>query len=121
MLDIKTSFYPIRIMAHQRNEVELEVDVLNTAASPLWIECDIKLPEAISLAPDRILTSGKTRMGIVIPGKSIKKKIKIYAGAQSYPDTYRIAYTIFAFGPDGVIAYRQDGKTDLRCLRFGEE
>ncbi len=121
MLDINTSFYPIRIKAHMRNETEMEITAGNNTAGPLWIECDVKLPEAISLAPDRQLSSGKTRMGIALPSSALKKKIKIYAGASSYPDTYRIAITIFAFAQDGVIAYRQEARADLRCLRFGEE
>ena len=121
MLDIKTSFYPIRLRAHTRNETEMEITVSNNTPNPLWVECDVKMPEAISLAPDRQLAAGKTRMGIAMPSGKASKKIKIYAGASSYPDTYRIAMTVFAFGQDGVISYRQEARADLRCLRFGEE
>lgn len=121
MLDIKVSFYPIRLKAHTRNEVEMEIEALNAADYPLWMECVVKVPEPLSLASDKKLLVGKGRLGIALPGAKARKKLKIYAGAESYPDTYRIALTIFAFEPDGVIAYRQEERADIRCIRFGEE
>jgi len=121
MPQIHTSFYPIRLTAYARNEVEMEVALTNNGVQPLWFECDVKLPAAISLAPDKQLSSGRSRLGIALPGSLVKKKIRIYGGAASYPDTYRIMLTIFAFGSDGVIFSREERRADLRCLRFGEE
>ncbi len=121
MLEIRTSFYPIRLQAYQRSECDMEVSVLNTTGQPLWLECDAKVPEAISLAPDRQLSAGRTRLGIAIPGGVCKKKVKVYAGAASYPDTFKILVTVFAYGQDGAIAYRQENRSDLRCVKFGEE
>jgi len=76
--------------AYVRNEVEMEVSVKNEGDSPRWVECDIAIPEAISLAPDRLLAKGRMRIGICLPRERISKKIKIYGGASSYPDTFAI-------------------------------
>lgn len=115
MLNPQTHFSPIRMAAYVRNEVEMEVAVRNEGTEPRWIECDISLPEAVSLAPDRSLTKGRMRVGIALPRDRISKKIKIYGGASSYPDTYAIKITIYGYGKDGAISERYDIKSELRC------
>ncbi|MEM4348418.1 MAG: hypothetical protein QXN37_02510 [Candidatus Anstonellaceae archaeon] len=97
----------------------MEVSVYNSGQEPRWVECDVSVPEAISLAPDRQLSKGRMRVGIALPGGKASKKVKIYGGAGSYPDTYTIRLTIFGFGADGAIAERYDLKADLRCERVG--
>lgn len=118
MLCPTTHFSPIRLSAYIRNEVEMEVTVKNEGDSPLWVECDITTPEAISLAPDRLLSKGRMRIGIVSPKEKISKKVKIYGSASSYPDTYTIRLTFFGFGKDGVVEERLETKTELRCERI---
>ena len=81
--------------AYIRNEVEMEVTVRNEGQEERWVECDISIPEAISLAPDRSLCKGRMRVGIALPRDKISKKIKIYGGASSYPDTFIIRLTFF--------------------------
>ncbi len=115
MLNPLTHFSPIRMSAYIRNEVEMEVTVRNEGQEPRWIECDISIPEAISLAPDRSLCKGRMRIGIALPRDKISKKIKLYGGASSYPDTFVIRLTFFGYGKDGTIAERYDVKSDLRC------
>ncbi|MCX8197473.1 MAG: hypothetical protein N3G80_04130 [Candidatus Micrarchaeota archaeon] len=119
MLNPATHFYPIRLTAYIRNEVEMEITVRNEGNEPRWVECDISVPEAISLAPDRQLSKGRVRLGIALPNAKATKKVKIYGGAGSYPDTYSIRLTIYGFGIDGAIAERYDLKTELRCEKAG--
>lgn len=121
MLEPSIHFTPIRLTSYQRNEVEMEVGVQNGGPQPLWIECDVKVPSAISLAPDRVLEGGRTRMGIALAGHSVSKKVKIYGGAASYPDDYKISLTFYAYGQDGTIAQRIDHHERLRCVKFGDE
>jgi hypothetical protein len=115
MLSATTHFNPIRLEAFVRNEVEMEIFVKNESKEVLWIEADINIPEAISLAPDRTLSRGRTRIGIAYPNEKISKKIKIFAGAGSYPDTYIIRITLYGYGKDGAISTRLDLKSELRC------
>ncbi len=119
MLGISTKFYPIRLNAYMRNEVEMEITVRNDGSEPRWVECDIIVPESISLAPDKQLAKGRVRVGIIMPRESMGRKVKIYAGASSYPDTYAIRLTAFGFGKDGTIASREEKKAELRCERVG--
>lgn len=121
MLNPSTHFTPIRMAAYVRNEVEMEVIVRNEGQEERWVECDISTPEAVSLAPDRSLPKGRMRIGIALPREKISKKIKIFGGASSYPDTYTIRITIYGYGKDGTIAERYDIKSELRCERGGGE
>ena len=121
MLNPSTHFTPIRMAAYVRNEVEMEVLVRNEGNSPRWVECDISTPDAVSLAPDRSLSKGRMRIGIALPGEKISKKMKIYGGAGSYPDTYTIRLTFFGYGKDGTIDERCELKSELRCERAGYE
>lgn len=120
-LEVSAHFTPLRLTAYMRNEVEMEVTVHNPDVQPLWLECDVKLPGALSLAPDRQLEGGRSRLGIALPGELVHRKVKIYAGAATYPDEYKIVLTIYAFGPDGVIVTREERKEHLRAVRGGEE
>ncbi|MDE1797781.1 MAG: hypothetical protein KGH63_00055 [Candidatus Micrarchaeota archaeon] len=121
MLEVTAHFSPMRLTAYARNEAEMEVSVKNPGEQPLWLEADVKVPSAISLAPDRQLEGGRTRLGIALPGESVGKKVKIYAGPQSYPDEYKIMLTIYAYGADGAIVSREEWKEHLRCERGGQE
>ncbi len=121
MLNPATHFSPIRMTAYIRNEVEMEVSVKNEGQEPRWVECDVSIPEAISLAPDRALSKGRMRIGIALPKEKISKKIKIYGGASSYPDTYVLRLTFYGYEKDGTIAERYEVKPELRCIRQGED
>ena len=106
MLNPNTHFSPIRMPSYVRSEVEMEVSVKNDGGVPLWVEADLMIPEAISLAPDKLLSHGRLRIGIALPGERISKKVRIFGGASSYPDTYVLRLTFFGFGKDGTIAER---------------
>lgn len=119
MLNPSTHFSPIRMEAYVRNEVEMEVAVRNEGDTPRWVEADVVLPDAISLAPDRSLSKGRMRIGIALAGEKISKKLKVYGGAGSYPDTYTIRFTFYGYGADGTIAERYEFRAELRCERAG--
>lgn len=119
MLNPATHFSPIRMSAYVRNEIEMEISVKNEGASPRWVEADVSIPEAVSLAPDRQLSKGRMRIGIALPREKIFKKIKIYGGASSYPDTYVLRLTFYGYGHDGTIEERCELKSELRCEKAG--
>jgi len=119
MLNISTKFNPLRLTAFMRNNIELEVQIENASEQARWVECDVVVPDAISLAPDRPLTSGRLRLGIIGPGETLTKKTKVYAGASSYPDNYAIKLVAYGYGKDGVIEERNERKAELRCERIG--
>ena len=118
LLRMTTHFFPMRLIAFRRNYVEMEVTVLNKGSEPYWIESDIEIPDPISLAPDKHVTRGRARLGIVFPNRELSKRIKIYGGMGSYPDTYKIRMTFYGFDTRGVISIRADKKATLRCERL---
>jgi len=119
LLKISSRFYPIRLNAFMRSEAELSIEVENTTDLTLWFECDVLLPDAISLAPDRSLGKGRLRVGIIDPRGKGTGKCKIYAGVKSYPDRYPIQLIAYAYGRDGAIIGREESKTELRCEQVG--
>ena len=82
-------------------------------------QADIEVPGAISLAPDRSLAKARVRVGIALMGEKISKKIKVYGGAGSYPDTYAIRLTFYGYDKEGTIVERTEFKSELRCERAG--
>ncbi len=120
VFNISTRFYPIRLTAFMRNEVEMSVELENRSDQPVWTECDVTIPEAVSLAPDRELHRGRLRIGIINPKEILTGKCKIYASARSYPESYVVKLTAYGFGKDGAIFAREDKKVDLRCEQLGK-
>ena len=118
---IRASFFPIRLTAFSQNHVEMEVAVVNNTNEIYWLECDVELPDAISLAPDRKLSKGRSRIGIVGPKGRVTKRVKIYGGASSYPDIYKVNLTAYGFDQQGVIQTRNNRKVKLRCERIGDQ
>ena len=115
VLNVRTRFYPIRLTANMQNSVELTIKVENTGKELLWSECDVIVPESLSLTPNRSLTKGRLRIGIMEPGKSGTGKCKVYGSAKTYPYTYMLRLTVYGYGKDGVIVTREDTKVGLRC------
>jgi len=116
---LDTAFYPLRLNAYTRSDVEMTVTIENIGEEPLWTECDVLVPPVLSLAPDKDLTKGRLRIGIIAPGEIKMKKCKIYATARAYPDIYSIRLIAYGYGRDGAISAREDKKCDLRCERLG--
>ncbi|MFH1448014.1 MAG: hypothetical protein ABIG39_04065 [Candidatus Micrarchaeota archaeon] len=117
---VSPRFYPIRLGAYMQNNTELSIEIENTGEQPCWTECDVIVPEALSLAPDRELSKGRVRIGIINASETLGGKCKIYAGPKSYPDIYEIRLVLYGFGKDGVILQREEKKTEIRCEHLGK-
>lgn len=115
---IKASFFPIRLIAFSKNNVEIEVTVNNNTEDIYWMECDIELPEALSLASDKKLLKGRSRVGIVGPNANVTKRVKIYGGESSYPDSYSIKLTAYGFDEEGKIKIHDSKTVKLRCEKI---
>jgi len=115
---VATSFYPLRLTAYMKSEVELSIDVTNSSNEPYWTECTVEVPEVLSLVPDKELRHGKKRIGLIGPGETLGGKCKIYTLARAYPDLYQIKITTFGYSKDGAIGARDEKKADLRCERM---
>ncbi|MCX6778599.1 MAG: hypothetical protein NT157_07030 [Candidatus Micrarchaeota archaeon] len=117
---VSPQFYPIRLLAYSRNEVELTVGVENNSHGSVWTECDVIVPDPVSLAPDKPLQRGRLRIGIITPNETRQGRCKIYSGPKSYPGIYDIKLVIYGFGKDGAIEKREEKSFELRCESIGK-
>lgn len=115
---VSTSFYPLRLTAFMKSEVELTLDIMNTGNEAYWTECFVEVPDVLSLVPDKELRKGKKRIGFIGPGETLGGKCKIYTTARAYPDIYQIKITTFGYSKDGAISARDEKSADLRCERM---
>ncbi|MEM3399785.1 MAG: hypothetical protein QXP42_03050 [Candidatus Micrarchaeia archaeon] len=116
---IKSSFYPLSLTAYTKCNVELTLEIENIGNSDLWTECDVHVPEALSLAPDRSLQKGRLRIGIINPGETRYGRCKVYSSSKSYPDVFPVKLVVYGFGKDGAIVAREEKTAHLRCERIG--
>lgn len=109
-------FNPLQIAAGKRSEVEMELIFQNDGEGPLWVECDITAPPTLSLAPDKEMNAGRTRMGIAIAGGTCSKKVKLYAGAPTFAGAHSISLVVFAYDNEAVISQRIEEKFDVNAI-----
>ncbi len=115
LFQIHPRFYPIKLNAYSRSEVELTIDIENLGNDLCWAECDVILPPEISLAPDKQLSKGRLRIGIISSKGSQSGKCKIYSTLGAYPGIYTVSLTVYGFGRDGAVIGREEKKADIRC------
>jgi hypothetical protein len=118
MGDIKVDigFNPERIEAGKRGEGEVLIGLSNSSKDKLfWCECDVRIDPQFSLAIDRDLSEGRTRIGIIKPGGSANKRVRFYTKQGSYPGKYKVSVTMYAYDEDGAISERSDIDTELEC------
>lgn len=117
-VDIDVSFSPQKLRAFSRNEVRMEVKLRNlTNNSTFWGECEITVSSPLSLAHDIEMNAGKTRIGILKPGGSAVKAIRLYTRPNNYPDEYKFKITAYVYDEDGAIAERVDKDLGLECTQ----
>ncbi len=115
MVDISVNVDPPVLKAFVRNEASVSIAFSNESESTYWCECEVKVASPLTLAHDRDLNSGMTRVGILKPKGSMEKKIKVYTSSNSFPDTYDVSVTAFLYDDTGSIAQRIDHKFGIEC------
>jgi hypothetical protein len=118
MADIKTdiSIAPERLTAAEFNEADMKFSVENVGEGVYWVECMIEVQQPLSLAPDRILTIGKTLVGIIGQGHKREKRQKLYASKNLKPGSYNLKLTFYMYDEDGVIADRKEHLKEIECV-----
>ena len=116
-IKVRINFNPERIDAGKRGEGEVLIDLSNSSKDKLfWCECDLHIDHQFSLAMDRDLNEGRTRVGIIKPGGAASKRVRFYTKHGSYPGKYKVSVTMYAYDEDGAIAERSDIDTELECM-----
>ena len=116
VVKVETKFDPPALKVNKRNEATMYITVgLEYGQKSYWCECDINVKPPLSLAHDKDLDLGRTRVGILKGKQKIEKQIKIYTRPNSYADTYPISITAYLYDEDGAIAERVVQEEGIRC------
>lgn len=69
----------------------------------------------LSLAHDKELNTGRTKVGIVKPNGSLDKRIRLFPRPNNFPDDYPVSVTAYIYDGDGAIAERMETNGTLPC------
>ncbi len=115
IVNVDTSFNPKTLWDNKKNEVTMELKLRSDSAGDYWCECDIKAASPLSLAHDVNLNVGRTRIGIIKQGATLKKQVKLYSSSTITSGDYAVEITTYIYDGDGAIAERHDFKTTITC------
>ncbi len=115
-VQVAVKFDPQTLKAYSRNEATMHL-VFESVDSlkQYWCECEIAMKSPLSLAGDRELDAGRTRVGIVRPNESKSKQVKIYTRPINFPDSYKVNITTYVYDDDGTIAERLEQTENIVC------
>jgi hypothetical protein len=113
---IETRFEPMSLKANVKNEATINLSVkLTEGSGTYWCECDIIVKPPLSLAYDKELNIGRTRVGILKPNQKLEKQIKLYTRPNNIPDNYPVLVTLYLYDEDGAIAERMETSEPIKC------
>jgi hypothetical protein len=113
---LTVKFEPQKLRAYNRNEAVMNLAFENAdGAKQYWCECEIEVKPPLSLAGDKELNAGRTRVGIVKPAESKSKQVKLYTRPNNFPDSYSVGITTFVYDDDGTIAERLEQTESIAC------
>lgn len=116
VVSISTRFEPAVLKAYTKNEAAMHLSLKNAdTAKTYWCECEISVKAPLSLAHDRDLNIGRTRVGILKPGDSKEKQVKLYTNSNNFPDEYSLSITAYVYDEDGAIAERVEQNGSIKC------
>lgn len=115
---LETRFEPATLKANKKNEVTMHISLSTSGDEKrsYWCECDINVQSPLSLAHDKELNIGRTRIGILNGKKKVDKQIKLYTRPNNFADTYPINITIYFYDEEGVIAERIEHNESIKCV-----
>jgi hypothetical protein len=116
MVKIDMKFEPEVLANTTRSEITAKLTVSSESEKEHWCECDITVSPPLSLAPDKTLNLGRTRIGILKKGKKpLEKTVKIYMAPHMAKHDYLVNVTAYLYDEDGAIAERMDTSQAIRC------
>ncbi len=113
---VETRFEPVSLKANDKNEAIMYISVNATNSSKTyWCECDILVSPPLSLAHDKELDVGRTRVGILKPEGRLEKQVKLYTRPNNFPDSYPVSITTYLYDEDGAISERIEQREKIKC------
>ncbi|EET89784.1 MAG: hypothetical protein M1559_02825 [Candidatus Marsarchaeota archaeon] len=113
---VEIGIEPEKLKAYRNNEINMSIAITSgDIKSSYWCECDVEVKPPLSLASDRELSTGRTRMGIIGPNGRIAKPIHVYTRPNNFPAEYELGVTAYIYDSEGTIAKRIDKKSTVIC------
>ncbi len=117
VVELNVDFEPQSLKSNMKNEFFIILRLKNTTNTDnFWCECDINVIHPLSLAQDKELAAGRTRIGIITGNETSEKRVKIYTRPNNYPDKYKIKITAYIYDKEGIIAQRIDREEKIECI-----
>ena len=114
--EIEARFEPAVLKANKKNEAVMYLSLTSDGDKKVyWCECDIVVKPPLSLAHDKELNLGRTRVGILSHKKKIEKQVRLFTRPNNFSDTYPIDITVYLYDEDGAIAERIEHKESIKC------
>lgn len=113
---VETRFEPESLKANRKNEATMYLTISSTDnGKAYWCECDINVNPPLSLAHDKELNLGRTRIGILKPMNRLEKQIRLFTRPNNFPDNYPINITAYLYDEDGAISERIEHSEPIKC------
>ena len=113
---VKVGFEPDILKGSNRSEFTLKLSVsAPDATKEYWCECDIVANKPLTLAHDKDLHIGRTRVGILNSERTIEKQVKLYTMPGMSVEEYMVSVTTYLYDEDGAITERYDTSGIIRC------
>ncbi|MGC8670019.1 MAG: hypothetical protein ACP5TL_02610 [Candidatus Micrarchaeia archaeon] len=117
IIEIDAHVEPTTLKAYSKNEAILKVNFKNADGERhLWCESEVHVENPLSLAPDRNLQAGKTRIGILHPKSSIEKQVRVYTLPNNFPDDYKYNIITYVYDEEGAIVERVEYSNTVKCV-----
>jgi len=120
-IGIESRVEPNVLRAYFKNEALLSMIFENKYDKILWCESEIHVENPLSLAPDKELGVGKTRIGLLKPSEKKEKVVKIYTRPNNFPDDYKFTIVLYAYDEDGAIEERAEYSNTIKCVENGKD
>jgi len=117
-IKVAAEFYPIRMPAYRKDTIDLILNIENSSPEPMWVECDLTLPDQLSLSDGKKITKGRIRLGLLMPTQNLSRPIKVYGSVITYPDVYSIPVSVYCYNRHGQQEARHDTTASLRCEKI---
>ena len=114
---VKINFNPQFVDRKKTNEITMGLEFsAPRAKKEYWCECDVIVRAPLSLSHDAFLEKGRTRVGILGPGKkTIMKQVKLFSSPAMSSNDYLVTITTYLYDEDGTIAERHDTSEVIKC------
>ena len=114
---VKINFDPAILDRRKANEINMSLEFnAPNIDKEYWCECDVAVRAPLSLSHDVFLEKGRTRVGIISPGrKTILKHVKLFSSPAMSSNDYLVTITTYLYDEEGTIADRRDSSEIIKC------